>query len=101
MQENHVHGIHKLLAYVVANETLSNRRKYPYNRFALVGTNLTCLVRACLNQPLGRTPGEVTIDEFRAALGHREIAFRNYQHQQVGRHLTTCGRRRLYEDAQV
>lgn len=27
--------------------------------------------------------GEVTIDEFREALGHGEIAFRNYQHQQV------------------
>ncbi|CAM9143003.1 unnamed protein product [Ectocarpus fasciculatus] len=27
--------------------------------------------------------GEVTIDEFREALGHGEIAFRNYQHQQA------------------
>lgn len=30
-----------------------------------------------------RMPGEVTIDEFRAALGHGEIAFNSYQHQQV------------------
>lgn len=27
--------------------------------------------------------GEVTFDEFRAALGQGDIAFRNYQHQQV------------------
>lgn len=45
-----------------------------------------------------RNPGEVTIDEFRAALGHGEIAFHNYQHQQVKTYIVLNLPPREYTD---
>lgn len=50
---------------------------YCTNKRVLIVDVADCCTHQCC------APGQVNFDEFRAALGHGEIAFRNYQHQQV------------------